>query len=306
MALMFDSIKTALTYLTYPQWRDYIKMGQGISWRANNAKYYWDKHLLLSKVFQKSCCELANNLESISILGAGELFDVDSSFIQKNFKKIEFWDANPRAIKSWRKFEKKLANNQEFASHLADLTFSIFSWTEDLRSFLIHSKSKDIFKLANFFDRLETASVELSKISSDVVVSLNLLSQIPIYWRDRAHSLINKLWSIDTDENGFYPRVLQESFNNTMLKLQEQHLLLLISTKAKLIVLISDREFLYYNQNKSLWQSEKALYVPKNLLLDSYKIVKEDSWLWHIAPQGLENNEYGEIHDVVAKGYLRL
>lgn len=300
---MLQTLKCYLQALCYPKWRDYIVMGQGIDRRSKHARTYWKKHLDLSKEFQTRSIEESSKNLNIAVLGAGRLLDVDQEYLRNNFKRIEFFDANPLVQNTWDKFSKTLSKSQVFKGHHIDLTNSINSWTEELELLLKSAKTRDLVGLEKFLKNLRCIDRDNFLNSFDSIVSLNLLSQIPIYWRDRVHTLVKRHWKIDTDENGYYALSLQNALNQSMHVLQTQHLALLSMSSAKTIILITDSEFMYYLKDHSHWQCEPALFLSKELELPNYKIGHQDCWFWHIAPQGLETSEYGVIHNVIAKTF---
>jgi hypothetical protein len=64
--------------------------------------------------------------------------------------------------------------------------------------------------------------------------------------------------------------------------------------------MLHDIQFFYYHADKVHWQVEPALELTDPIVLLNFNIDFQDQWFWHIAPQGIEQAEYGVIHDVRA------
>lgn len=279
-------------------------MGLGITARYRRCAKYWDKHLKLCRDFQENCLLDFNKPKaSIAIFGAGRLLDVNLEAVKSKFTSVSLYDADPTCLRSWKKQFLDFSGKSDF--RVMDLTASLEQWTRDLKFFLESTPSKTIEALTSYLEKLTPLNpTEIRPV--DVVISLNLLSQIPVYWRDRANFLIKKIWQIDTKPNGQYENSnLQQALNKTLRLLQEQHLNLLLGSQAERIIFISDIEWYYYTHYQAQWQSETAIWLEEDLikLLSStakYQLSKQDSWLWHIAPQGLEEKDYGAIHKVRA------
>jgi|GEM_PF-1084156 len=295
--LLYHSLKAL-----YPASSDFIDMGLGISARHARCRSYWRGHLDNSKNFQiaavKELCVSADWGGRITVLGSGRLFDVPLKQLLSLSSRVSLYDGDPGAIVQTRiaylRYLKKLSVN------CVEITGVLQSWSEQLVAFLRHNKSeKNLTLLSEFLDRLSIQKGVLLN-SSDLMISLNLLSQIPLYWRDRVFLLILKYWGIELDHDSC-ENPLKLALENSMCLLQQDHLRLLSESKSKRIVLITDTHFNYYQQDRSHWLVHDALYLdPEVELAQSYTLSRSSSWLWHIAPQGIEQQEYGVIHTVKA------
>ena len=299
---MPNALKYLYTYFRYPAYRDFWHMGLGIEARHRRSERYWRQHLNLSKDFQKTSLEGYSGGGTLLVLGAGHLLDIDIDLIKTKFANVALCDANPALPSIWKsKFKNSI--NTEFL--IVEISGTLEVWTYALQNFLSKNKAVNGAKLCEFLGNLKTLEPAIPQYNEDVVFSVNVLSQIPIYWRDRAHRIIEKYWQLQTDEHGKYDRDLQEALEVSMQKLQLQHINLLKKNSPQYIILISDRYFLYYTKDRSIWQQEEALFTQRLPELEGYKKDKHDCWFWHIAPQGIEEQDYGCIHDVFALSYVR-
>ena len=302
---MYLSLQYALSKLLNPGREDFISMGLGIEARAERCIDFWRPHLTCTKEFQRRQIESLDGSPTVSVLGAGSLLDIDTAMLKEKFSKISLFDANPLAKRAWRKFSRALDRDQEIDFSFEDVTSSLDFWTESLKDFLYRNRSTDTGKLANFLASLQCCDLESDWQHSDVIFSVNLLSQIPVYWRDRVHTIIKKYWNLDTDEDGRYDEALESSLEYTMRELQQNHLARISSSDAKLVVIISDVRFMYYMKDHSRWRITPALYLPNELKLNRFRLCDKSQWFWHIAPQDVEQSHHGVIHDVGAWAFLR-
>ena len=279
--------------------RDFVDMGLGIEARAKRCHKYWSKHQELSKNFIRSSVETGG---SISILGAGRLYDFPIELLNL-FSVVNLIDADPSCLPSW----KKLVKSNHIKYEIIDLTGVLRLWTTNLASFLINQRKTNIknleLKIGEFLTELNLDHIETYDISSDNVVSLNLLSQIPIYWRDRFSRLVLNYTGIDSDNNGNFSPAIQEPLFNTFKILQEQHLRLLEQITKKNLILIYDANFCYYQKTHSEWLLEPAIYTELKINTKKFNLNKNNSWLWHISPQDIEHQDYGVINEVLAEHY---
>jgi hypothetical protein len=286
----------------YPQFKDYVDMGLGIEARYLRCKPYWKRHLELSKGFQSGACSEQNVSGKIAILGAGRLFDVPLDSLAKRFSEISLFDADPIAERSWDRSKRNLPRDCRLFGFLEDVTDTVDEWTARIKNFL-ETHRRDLKSLAEFLDSLKVGTKVFRNY--DAIVSLNLLSQIGIYWRDRVEQSVAVRWLTDTDESGKFPEPLQSALSRSIERLERQHLDALSQSAASLVVLIYDTHFLYYTKDKAPWLAEPSLKISSDIPLSGYDQCANDTWFWHIAPQGIEYPDYGIIHQVCAKAFKR-
>jgi len=277
-----------------PASRDFLDMGYGISARKKRCKAHWSKHLTFSKQFQAdSLCE--QNFGT-AILGSGRLYDVSLRALFNRTDRISLYDADPSAILYAATVGLPWMLRRKLSLHCAELTGSLAEWSHLLDKFLKnYSKEKGIKLLPQFLSDLKPQQFSLSNY--DAVISLNLLSQIPLYWRDRVLERLKSQWDIEPDAQDEITRALNEN----MQSLQAAHLRLVSTSAKKTAIILSDSHFYYYQKDKAPWLVEDALLIdPPKVMPNDFTLRSTESWLWHIAPQDIEQNDYGVIHRVQA------
>ncbi len=286
-------------------------MGLGIEARYRRSRRFWEPHLRCSREFQDRCSGLVKSKDLLLVLGAGRLFDFDLAARSREFKRIELIDADPSCLSYW-----KVANAScPIGFKIIDATGVIDKWSTTLEVFLKGESDRSVGKLIRFLADLQTADPKLTRLGTNqkasMAISLNLLSQIPLFWRDRFARLLIKYWRIDSNQDGVYEPSLNAALLASMAKLQDDHLTLLGEISSEVVVVICDQYFHYYQKNIADWRTEQALYGVQysekgaSIRIPNFELSLRQSWLWHLAPQGIESKEFGEIHEVVAGGYIR-
>jgi hypothetical protein len=158
-------------------------------------------------------------------------------------------------------------------------------WGRELR------RSSNRNGVAETLDNLKAPTPHWASESFDGVISLNILGQIPLYWRDRV---------VNT-----YPEDLEGLFSglaHSMAQLQKQHILAVQDATKCWGMIISDSEYYYYRERSGVWEWEDAIFHDALKAFRNFvaKAKSYDTWWWHLAPQFLERQEYGEIHKVEA------
>ena len=284
---MLRLLRYHLDRIRHPDLTDYISMGLGIEARHERSKKYWAKHLEYTKSFQQRALAKLDPKENLAILGAGRLYDLDLE-VTSQFKSVHLYDADPSVLPYWKRFAKQ--QTAEF--HLGDLTQTIKAWSDDLARLLQTGSATPKSKIAGFFSSLKPPAAPLAECHQ-AIISLNLLSQIPIYWRDRA---LEKLRPHGFDSDSAILTALAGSLES----LQAQHLNTLNDSGAVKLVLITDTDFYQYQNSKAEWDTQAAIGVDPVALLAKYCCGSMDSWLWHLAPQTVEAKDHGWIHRVQA------
>lgn len=293
-------IRYYLDRFANPGRADFLSMGYGIEARATRCRKFWARHIEYSRDFQIKALGEIGSGSSIFVYGAGRLYDVPIKEMLATGAKLTLFDADPSVLRFWLKTARDLDAEKQIDFKLLDLTGAIDSWSQKISELL--NKPKDISALCSQLYELSCIDC-LPKHSADLVISINLLSQIPIYFRDRAQEMLLHKWRLDTDKQGNYEPTLQAAFNSCMQKLQQAHLKLVEQSATCAAVIISDSEFFYYKSNQSEWQAESALFIELSNEIGKLRLSGKDSWLWHIAPQGIENKDHGSIHLVKARFY---
>lgn len=218
--------------LRHPKYKLYLDMGYGIEARFLRCQSYWTPHLEYSRNFIQHSCENLGDKESIAVLGSGRTYDVDVENLASQFKKVHLYDADPRAVH----FTKGRYNNLK--------------------------------NVSSFLAEVQTPH-DMAQPFYSCVLSLNMLSQIPLYRAGEG---------------------------------QVKHLELLKKVAQRKLILITDRYWHSYDCDTPQWETEEALRIPWGMITDLSKRFAHDSWFWHIVPAGIEEAP-GSIHEVHATSF---
>src|SRR5690606_21460054 len=200
-------------------------------------------------------------------------------------------------------FRGELPASKRCIGHIADLTSSLEDWTGSLDDVLTTKPKPGVEEVVSLLDSLVPGEARLG--SFDAVVSLNMLSQVGIYWRDRVESAVRRAGLAADDAEASLPASLDQALNRSVLRLESQHLAMLAASEAKSITVLYDSHFLYYTKSRSQWQEERGTEINPEFTIAGYQEAARDSWFWHIAPQDVEQPEHGSIHQVLARNFVR-
>ncbi len=264
---------------------DFEHMGVGIERRFARCASWWAPHLACTRDFVALHTQPAS---SVAVLGAGRLLDLDLRQLLSLCDTVHLFDADPGCVASWRKQAGNLFGKRVI-SHVGDITASLDQWTRGL------SKARRANDLTEYLRSLAPAPASLPA-RYDGIISLNLLGQIPLYWRDRVRAKAPEI-----DDASW------EALMGSMGALQRAHLELVHQSACSWSIIISDTEYYFYDIDNAEWRVEPALFGEAERtwspLHDRATQVADGSWLWHIAPQLIESDEEGEIHRVQARSY---
>ena len=270
--------------------KDYLSMGLGIEARRNRNKERWHKHLEYSQDFQRD--QLAEQRGfSVAILGAGRLYDVPCDFYAQRCEKVVLYDWDIGASKSWKEWRRRSEIKMEM--NCCDILGTLERWSQ-----IFSRKPGDADNVARTLLGLKVDYTVLPSVTEDVVVSLNLLSQLSVYWWDRVEKWLG--------ESLISNRLITEALGTSCKELEQAHLYQLSNSGAERIIVLADRYLHYYRSSLAKWQTDTALFADFPESLPGYERVASDSWFWHIAPQGVEQPDYGEIREVGAVAFRRL
>ena len=292
---MFRHLRYFYHCLAHPHLIDFVDMGLGIEARYRRCAPEWDEHLNASKSFQARALTLWEGGGIAAVLGAGRLLDLDAQLLSRTFSSVRLYDADPSARRPalW-----KFPSGARAAFFLVELSGTLQSWTRALKDFL-RAHSRDPHALAAFLRGLRLAPAPLRLDDADFVFSVSVLSQIPLFWRDRVQALAARAWGIHPSDTGDLPEPILSAVKAGMALLQAAHLRLINESSCRGVILISDTTFDYYECSR-LVLSEPALLVSPESELVSFTPALRESWCWKIAPQGKEQAEYGVVHQVQA------
>jgi hypothetical protein len=294
-----EALSYIVNSLRFPDRRDYLQMSAGIRARSRRCRQFWKPHLELSRLFINS--SLGTKSEQVVVMGAGMLLDIDASFLDANSKQVQLIDIDPTLKKYWKRSFPRRSQSSELVMTVADLTGSMDSWYRAL-GLAVKNKSSIEEVVALLRSLKPEGEVKEFGVNPEIVISINLLGQLGVYWRDRAASLL-KADPCYFEDSELPVVQIREAIEASIVKLEMAHLALL--AKFSRVILLSDIYYHYYKKNLSDWQTENALSVSGAQVVEffikqNFNLEQSDSWLWHIAPQDIENPEYGEIHEVNA------
>jgi len=260
------------------------RMGRGIEERHKRCSRWWEPHLKCSREFISRHIGVGHR---IAVLGAGRLLDID--LLDERFKRseIHLFDADPGCVPAWRALFKD-DFGKRVHPRVSDITECLTDWSRGLRP------GRRRVGLEGYLDSCTAPLPEWSREEFDTIISLNILGQLPLYWRDYVRSYCGEL--VDREEEALY---------RSMARLQEQHVRALRLSSAARVVALFDSEYYFYEFSQSEWRVEGSLFGNSLFEVSSCDLGRmlaaQESWLWHLAPQFVEHDEEGEIHRVEAR-----
>ena len=336
----------------------FISAGLGEESRFAKAGSCWSDHLTNCYLEQDALAYSFSEIDqaSLSVLGAGRLYDLSQDSLAKAFSKISFFDADPLCLPYWRKFANKYQQNCSCSYFVGDFSQVILYW---YRGLLEEFSTLLKGQLPNLEDKwplvLEAieqipqrdaieaaldASSFLEKDSADAVISLNLISQIPIIWQKIVFRALAKYFPSSWIEKRKGSCLEAISIGASLLL--RQHLRDLGISQARSILLIADLEYVNYRYQGPLkkklsstlpviWSNRSGWLVNPEICGDrlgkdeleyevsspfwglrfepelisgkyfpSYNLISQNEWLWHLAPQGSDTKRRGIINRVIA------
>lgn len=265
---MIDTILYIIFSLWYPKRKDFIRMGLGIKARYSRNKRYWEQHGTLTKQFIQT--QIPRTAQSFLVLGSGRLYDFPIEALPAGAM-VTLVDADPLSL--W----------------LAKWKLTLWS-LKQRKQLVIQPVLQDVTGAFDYFSEQQELPPDPTPLSDikrhDVVVSLNLLGQLPLYFFNRAELFP----TTPTDKE-----LLALAYN-----LQEQHIERVLQQARLRAIFIFDREFYFYTSTESHWDVTRAtteeLFEPHQARCSGAV-----TWLWHISPEAVEGE--GVIHRIGARAY---
>ena len=283
---MRDEVTEMMSVLSrWLNW-DFVRMGKGIEARYSRCSTYWEPHLACTRAFIESHIEPGGRL---AILGAGRLLDVDLKKLIPQFSEIHLFDADSSVIRAWRK-TTGVAFRDTVIPRILDVTGSIQPWSAGIVTSIRRGQ------LAEYLSSLIPLRAAWEEEPFDGVISLNLVGQIPLYWRDRVLTAANRELSERED------RALIDS----MGRLQSAHLAATRTHPRRWSIVITDTEYYTYQVDTPEWDVEPALHGEARRELEASSLMERhgnECWLWHLLPQFVESDGEGCIHRVEASAW---
>ncbi len=255
---------------------DFVDQGIGLRVRSKKFKYHWHKHFECCKQFILKAFEVLPEVKSVLVLGAGMLNDFPAQQLLAKGYNLYLIDLDPCCEVLWKSLQQQYPGQVEY--QISDVSGRLQHWSKLIESGLNEKDLKESL--------FSVGQTEVTGRKYDLVVSLNILSQLGVFWKDRFHQVFK-------DRN-------QDLMAETSALLEKEHLNLLRKCSADYFLIISDRYFHYYKIDQANWQTESATQIDFYSELNKER-ESEESWLWHLRPAGEEGLDYGEIHHVTAQ-----
>ena len=288
----------------------YLDMGLGIENRVRTLAPYWAEHLAKTRAAQELWDAEG---DSLTVLGAGRLFDFNRQTLLPRFRKLRLVDAGPLCQTAW----KDLPGPVE--AICVDISNCLAEWITELRTVkLPWEETLDVVR--------KRQARQAYGASGDALLSLNVLSQLQIVWQDGMEEILRRR---------FGRRFVQQHEAEWLDALRpggqmlvEQHLAAIESCGAKSALIISDLEYLEYQGKKFArshwepapvewaegWRVDRGITCEVSPALEgvtldeatfarwmpSFHLAWQQTWLWHILPNGIEKGAAGKVHRVGA------
>jgi hypothetical protein len=236
---------------------------EGIFRRHQREGVNWDLHLSNTKNFITECLE-ACGANRVAILGSGWLLDIPVNYLQKQVKRVDFYD-----IRHPRQILKKYSTCKNFRFINMDITGGLLKKTYQLCSGWQKPHKEKLL------EGLTIPVVSLPE-SVDYTVSVNLLNQLDILIID----YINRFLKLDEKQM----LVLRK-------RIQESHLKLL---KTGYSCLITDYEEVHLDKDNSI--TGKQTLVHCTLPAGKYR----KSWTWNFDTHRTYDPGHNTLMNVVA------
>lgn len=242
----------------------------------------------------------------LAVLGAGRLADFDRAAFESCFRRWLLVDADPSCQAYWLGL-----GVPEVDGRIGDLTGVMDSWLARLA----HLRGDWPETLAGV-RAIAASGGQPMAFAADAVLSLNVLSQLPIAWQDAVEAHLKRRfgsrktreceeeWLASVDPGGSW--------------IVSQHFDAIARSNARTILLLTDLEYAEYRGGpaptweKGAWRAEPGARVDVFPALygvtpavSGYRLEWQDTWLWHISPIDRESREYGTVHRVGAFAFVR-
>lgn len=257
---------------------DFTRMGRAIEQRYERCAQWWRGHLELTTGFINAHTPQAS---SVAVLGAGRLLDIDIERLLSRCRTVHLFDADSASASRWRSVCGR-EYGKRVIGHVVDLTESMQEWTKGLAA-AIRTDT-----LRPYLNGCVAPVPAWAHEQFDGYISLNILGQIPLYWRDRVLGAVGAL-----------SREQWLALEGAMGRLQVAHMRGLVLKPGVWSILVTDTEYYFYQGDRSEWRVEQALFGSAREVYDTHCARSVNAaWLWHIAPQFVEADDEGEIHRV--------
>ncbi len=268
--------------LTRPNVSDFLDVGFGIDLRSCWFREAWAHHLARTKGFINEATREGGS--EVVVLGVGRLRDCPLDELVERFGRVILIDIDPRAI-AWCRGAVRRYRGRVFCEE-SDVTGVFSEWSKAIKA--IRGEGEE--QVSGYLRKLVAPKRQWS---DDTVISLNLLSQLGVMWRDRVARIVGH----DTarTEN------VAEATSVAIARLERAHCLGLAAARRS--ILVADRFFYSASERSAPWEIEDALYGLWPERLPGRSDWLRGSWLWQLVPPDGERAGEEIVHEVWARAF---
>lgn len=291
---MLNTFRYIYYRLRHPDFSDFIAHGMGLASREKQARADWANHLQRCLDAEAQALAASPDLKhSLAVLGAGRLFDFNAPAALAACKEIALYDADPGARSAWRQLQKQ-AKRQDCAVtfHLGDLSGCVLRWSGGLDATLQRAATWEA--VFEYLSAQRAGRPPRLAGSPTTIFSLNILSQLPLFLRDRLLRSLHRAGLLRSEDDD-PPEQIRVELQRLYKELQEQHLSLLNESGADTVLVLTDLTYCYYLPEGQQREQALAMAEPS---LQYYTLQWSDRWRWDIAPPGTDGMKFGTWHEV--------
>lgn len=295
------------------RYRRFARGGHNIARRYATLQPYWEPHLEASRAVQR---EWDVRGKRLLVLGPGRLLDFAVELAER-FEEVMLLDADPTATPKWRELAGKLKGRVAVDYDLRELTLKYDPWQMYFAERLGSASPRSRWATALETLRHMIAVPPPRLPAADAVLSLNVLSQLPIGWQEIVEELLidsfGKKWVREREQEWV------EALLPSGLTLVHDHFAAIASTRCRQALVITDT---HYTEYRGVAAYSRGAFAPPpaggehttwsalcnaevDSLLTGWTRRTVGEWDWHIAPFGLESEPYGTFHHVAAWRFER-
>ncbi len=321
--MIFRYILARLRYWD-PATVGYLKMGLAIDHRARFLAAFWSEHLQRTRSVQARWASTSDvHGKWLTVLGAGRMIDFNRTVLVPRFQRFRLVDADPLCRYAWEKFPKPVKPVR------ADISGCVDKWLAEMR----RGKKRPWKETLAGIRKRRAQAHSAYTATGAALLSLNILSQLQIVWQDGVEEILERRFG-----KAFLKEHEEEwldALRPSGQSLVEQHLDAMERSEAQHVLLITDLDYLEYKGTRfdrdrwapppvewtpeSGWTTDKEITCELTPALEglqlneatfqrwmpSYRFLWHEAWLWHIAPLGTEEADFGKVHRVGAFALAR-
>lgn len=294
-----------MRYGSGPAGGRFLRSGLSLDARGRELRDAWAPHLERSKAAQRRWAAMPETRGiDLAVAGAGRLADFDAPVFADSFQRWLLIDADPSSQSYWHGLGVR-----ELEPRIGDLTGVAARWPARL-----DEGNRAAAGWAAALERIRNIAGtgdEPMAFAADAVLSLNVLSQLPLAWQDAAERYLERKFGARTTRANEEEWLAAVDAGGGWIV--AQHLAALSRTRARSILLLTDIEYAEYRGGAAPeWEGGEwragagvrvdvfpALYGVE-MAVPGFQLDWHESWLWHISPFGRESREYGTVHRVGA------